>query len=101
VDFVNMDVSNFDELRQLLQTVRPTAIVHCAEQRAAPYSMKSLAHRDFTLKNNTSTTHSVLMAILDVDPEIHLVHIGTMGVYGYGSGNPEDKVPEGYMEVGG
>jgi len=100
IEFHKIDVSeDFMALRDLFDRVRPEAVVHCAEQRAAPYSMKTLAHRSFTMRHNTMATHNVLMAILDVDPEIHMVHIGTMGVYGYGSGDPNDQIPEGYLEV--
>jgi len=45
----------------------------------------------------TATT-AILCAIIDVDPNIHLVHLGTMGVYGYGS-IPGMTIPEGYMDV--
>lgn len=97
--FVKLDLAKeYDELVALLRAERPTAVVHFAEQRSAPYSMKSSKHKLYTVQNNLTATTAVLCAIIDVDPNIHLVHLGTMGVYGYGS-IPGMKIPEGYMDV--
>ena len=35
--------------------------------------------------------------IVEADLDIHVVHLGTMGVYGYGTVGLE--VPEGYLQV--
>jgi UDP-sulfoquinovose synthase len=81
----------------LLREWKPTAIVHFAEQRAAPYSMKSAQHKRYTVNNNINATNDVLAAIVESGLDIHLVHLGTMGVYGYGTaGMP---IPEGYLKV--
>ena len=60
-------------------------MVHIAEQRAAPYSMKSSATKRYTVDNNVNGTHNLLAAIVESGLDIHIVHLGTMGVYGYGS----------------
>ena len=73
-------------------------MVHFAEQRAAPYSMKSPGHKNYTVGNNVSATHSLLNAIVETGGETHLVHLGTMGVYGYGHDDPV-PVPDGYLDV--
>src|SRR5699024_5778802 len=65
-----------------LSRPRPEAVVHVAEQRAAPYSMKSPTHKRYTIDNNVNATHNVLSAIVESDVDVHLVHLGTMGVYG-------------------
>jgi UDP-sulfoquinovose synthase len=77
---------------------RPDAIVHFAEQRAAPYSMKSDRHKNYTVNNNLNATHNVLNAIVETGVNAHLVHLGTMGVYGYSSVGA--AIPEGYLPVG-
>ena len=59
--------------------------------------MKSPAHKRFTVDNNLNATHNVLCAIVESELDIHLVHLGTMGVYGYGSAGL--KIPEGYLKV--
>jgi UDP-sulfoquinovose synthase len=88
---------DYDRLLGLIRDVRPDAIVHFAEQRAAPYSMKSAAHKRYTVDNNLNATNDVLAAIVESGQDIHLVHLGTMGVYGYGVAGM--KIPEGYLTV--
>ncbi len=88
---------NYHRLLTLLREFRPDTIIHFAEQRAAPYSMKSSWHKRYTVNNNVSATHDVLAAITESGQDCHLVHLGTMGVYGYGTAGM--KIPEGYLEV--
>jgi len=88
---------DYDELLALLRSWRPDAIVHFAEQRAAPYSMKSARHKRYTIDNNLNATNDVLAAIVESGQDIHLAHLGTMGVYGYGVDGM--KIPEGYLTV--
>ena len=84
IDFRRLDiVSDHLELVELLREKKPDAIVQFAEQRAAPYSMIGDRERRYTVDNNVSGTHNVCSAIVEVDTNIHLVHLGTMGVYGY------------------
>ena len=64
--------------------------MHFAEQRAAPYSMKSPRHKRYTVDNNVNATHNLLAAIVETELDAHLVHLGTMGVYGYGGGRHQD-----------
>jgi len=98
ITFHNIDVAKeYDRLLGLITEMKPDAIVHFAEQRAAPYSMKSAWHKRYTVENNISATNNVLAAIVDSGLPIHLVHLGTMGVYGYGTAGM--KIPEGYLEV--
>lgn len=98
IGFHNITVGkNYDKFIQLLAKEMPDAIVHFAEQRAAPYSMKSPRHKRYTVNNNLNATHDVLAAIVESGQDIHLVHLGTMGVYGYGTADM--KIPEGYLNV--
>lgn len=88
---------NYHRLLTLLEEFKPDAVVHFAEQRAAPYSMKSSGHKRYTVNNNLNATNDVLAAIVESGLDIHLVHLGTMGVYGYGTAGM--KIPEGYLKV--
>lgn len=88
---------HYHRLLTLIEEERPDAIIHFAEQRAAPYSMKSSAHKRYTVNNNLNATNDVLSAIVESGLDIHLVHLGTMGVYGYGTAGM--KIPEGYLKV--
>lgn len=98
IRFQLLDIAkNYHRLLALIQEERPDAIVHFAEQRAAPYSMKSSRHKRYTVDNNVNATHNVLAAIVESGVDVHLAHLGTMGVYGYGTAGM--KIPEGYLEV--
>jgi UDP-sulfoquinovose synthase len=88
---------DYEALLGLLKRFRPDAIVHFAEQRAAPYSMKSAQHKRYTVDNNLNATNDVLAAIVESGQDIHLAHLGTMGVYGYGTAGM--AIPEGYLTV--
>ena len=99
IEFVNLDLAKeYDRFAALLKSERPDAIVHFAEQRAAPYSMRNEVAKRYTVDNNVTGTHNVLVAIVESGLDIALVHLGTMGVYGYGwSGSA--PIPEGYLTV--
>jgi UDP-sulfoquinovose synthase len=95
--FHDIDVAQeYERLRDLLAELQPDAIVHFAEQRAAPYSMKTPRHKRYTVDNNVNATHNLLAALVEAEVDAHVVHLGTMGVYGYGGGV---MIPEGYLPV--
>src|SRR5256884_4253793 len=99
IGFVNTDIATeYDRLVRVLQDKQPDAIVHFAEQRAAPYSMRSTHTKRYTVDNNVRATHNLLTALVDTGIDAALAHLGTMGVYGYGwSGTA--PIPEGYLTV--
>ncbi|MBB4303639.1 UDP-sulfoquinovose synthase [Rhodobium orientis] len=88
---------HYHRMLSLIEDEKPDAIVHFAEQRAAPYSMKSSSHKRYTVTNNLNATNDVCAAIVESGLDVHLVHLGTMGVYGYGTAGM--KIPEGYLNV--
>ena len=97
--FLNMDISKqYQKLLNLLIEEKPDSVIHFAEQRAAPYSMKSSFTKRYTVDNNVNGTHNLLAAIVESNLDIHVVHLGTMGVYGYGS-HRGATIPEGYLKV--
>ncbi len=98
IPFHRLNVAeDYRELLDLLVEYQPDAVVHFAEQRAAPYSMKSPWHKRYTVHNNVNATHNLLAALVESELETHVVHLGTMGVYGYGTAGM--KIPEGYLRV--
>jgi UDP-sulfoquinovose synthase len=99
IDYVDLDLAlDYDSLLALLIERRPDAVVHFAEQRAAPYSMRDSRAKRYTVDNNVSGTHNLLCGIVESGLDIAIVHLGTMGVYGYGwSGTA--PIPEGYLSV--
>lgn len=98
IGFDELDVArDYDALCALLRGFRPDTVVHFAEQRSAPYSMKSPRHKRFTVANNVEGTHNLLCALVEAGLDAHVVHLGTMGVYGYGTAGV--SLPEGYLAV--
>ena len=98
IDFRAIDVAQDGEaLRDAFREIAPDTVVHFAEQRAAPYSMRDAAHKSYTIDNNINGTHNVLASLVELGLDTHLVHLGTMGVYGYDGDGLE--IPEGYLDV--
>jgi UDP-sulfoquinovose synthase len=99
IAFELIDVAkDYDKLVDLLREKKPDAVVHFAEQRSAPYSMKTPITKRYTVDNNVNATHNLLCALVDSGIKAHVVHLGSMGVYGYGwSGSA--PIPEGYLKV--
>ena len=98
IQFYRFNIAKeYEHLLNLFSTHRPDVVIHFAEQRAAPYSMKSSVQKRYTVDNNLSATHNALCAVVESGLDIHVVHLGTMGVYGYGTAGM--KIPEGYLDV--
>ena len=96
--FEHIDVATeYERFKAWLGDWRPDAVVHFAEQRAAPYSMKSDRHKTYTVNNNVNATHNLLNALVATAIDAHVVHLGTMGVYGYSTAGA--SIPEGYLDV--
>lgn len=99
IAFYKLDIAkNYFELKELFKSFKPGAVVHFAEQRSAPYSMKNSKTKSYTVDNNINATHNILNAIVETKLDCHLVHLGTMGVYGYGW-TGKNPIPEGYVKV--
>jgi UDP-sulfoquinovose synthase len=90
-----VDLTDAHKTFEMIEQFRPDTIVHFAEQRAAPYSMIDREHAVHTQHNNVIGTLNVLYAIQEIDPEIHLVKLGTMGEYG----TPNIDIEEGWLDV--
>ncbi len=95
IDVFVGDVTNYDFLASTLRSFEPEAVVHFAEQRAAPYSMIDREHAVFTQVNNVVGTLNLLFAMREICPDCHLVKLGTMGEYG----TPNIDIEEGYIAI--
>ena len=89
------DITDYEFLGSMFKEFGPDAVVHFAEQRAAPYSMIDRQHAVFTQVNNVVGTLNVLFAIKEFQPECHLVKLGTMGEYG----TPNIDIEEGFIRI--
>jgi len=98
ISFANIDIAqDYAGFVEFLRSFTPDAVVHFAEQRAAPYSMKNPTTKRYTVDNNINATHNLLAAVVETGLDIHVVHLGTMGVYGYGTAGMQ--IPEGYLDI--
>ena len=105
IDFVNLDVAKeYDLLAALIKSEKPDTVIHFAEQRAAPYSMKGAKEKRYvgrwlrlhslrsptpnrtrltrpffspryTIDNNLSGTHNLCAAIVESGHDVHVVHL--------------------------
>src|SRR5246500_3762106 len=95
IDLFVGDVMDYDFLLSTIKQFGPETIIHFAEQRSAPYSMIDRKHAVFTQVNNVVGTLNVLFAIREVNPDCHLIKLGTMGEYG----TPNIDIEEGYINI--
>jgi UDP-sulfoquinovose synthase len=89
------DVTDHEFLSSTIEAFEPDAVVHFAEQRSAPYSMIDRKHAVFTQVNNVVGTLNLLFALRELQPECHLIKLGTMGEYG----TPNIDIEEGYIAI--
>ncbi|HSY14339.1 MAG TPA: NAD-dependent epimerase/dehydratase family protein, partial [Verrucomicrobiae bacterium] len=89
------DLRDYGFLADHLRDFQPEAVVHFAEQRSAPYSMIDREHAAFTQVNNIVGTLNLLFALREINPDCHLVKLGTMGEYG----TPNIDIEEGYIKI--
>ncbi len=89
------DVTDYDFLTSAIETSKPDAVIHFAEQRSAPYSMIDRKHAVSTQVNNVVGTLNLLFAIRELRPDCHLIKLGTMGEYG----TPNIDIEEGYIQI--
>jgi len=93
---ISVDQS-FDAITRLFAQFKPDVCFHFAQQRSAPVSMHSSQSRISTITRNNASTINILEAIRTHSPNTKLVHMGTMGVYGYDSAT---EIKEGYDDQG-
>jgi UDP-sulfoquinovose synthase len=89
------DVTDYEFLAGAMESFQPNAVVHFAEQRSAPYSMIDCKHAVFTQVNNVVGTLNLLFVLRELQPDCHLVKLGTMGEYG----TPNIDIEEGYIRI--
>lgn len=89
------DVANYEFLLNAFKTSVPDVIIHYAEQPSAPYSMISRDKAAFTIQNNLTSTLNIAYAVKEVNPDCHIIKLGTMGEYG----TPNIDIEEGWLEI--
>ena len=89
------DLREWEVAEKVFREHRPDAVVHYAEQPAAPYSMLNRAAATLTLQNNLLTTANTIFAVREFCPRAHIVKLGTMGEYG----TPNIDIEEGWLDI--
>jgi UDP-sulfoquinovose synthase len=89
------DICDYEFVSSMMKNFEPESVVHFAEQRSAPYSMIDHKHAVFTQVNNVVGTLNLLFAVRELDPDCHIVKLGTMGEYG----TPNIDIEEGFIEI--
>ncbi len=89
------NVTDYEFLLTIFREYNPDAVIHYAEQPSAPYSMINRDEAAFTLQNNLISTLNIIYAVKEVNPECHIIKLGTMGEYG----TPNIDIEEGWLEI--
>jgi len=96
ISFKEGDLLDYNFARDYIKWFKPDTIVHLGEQPSAPFSMVDREHAVYTQYNNVIGNLNLLYAIKEVDPDCHLLKLGTMGEYGY---DTELEIPEGFFDI--
>jgi len=89
------DVTDYGFLRAIFKKYTPDAVIHYAEQPSASFSMINRDRAAFTIQNNLIGTLNVIYAVKEINPECHIIKLGTMGEYG----TPDIDIEEGWIEI--
>jgi UDP-sulfoquinovose synthase len=93
--FIGDIAENHRFIYKIMEQFKPDAVVHYAEQPSAPFSMIDREKCVHTQRNNVLGTLNLMFAIQHLDPDIHIVKLGTMGEYG----TPNIDIEEGWLEI--
>ena len=98
IRFTNIHLfKDIKRLEDVIKFFKPDAIVMLAELKSAPYSLINLEKGNKTINNNLVSNHNILHLISKINKNIHFVHLGTMGVYGYDYSHK--LIPDGYYSA--
>lgn len=89
------DLTLWDFMAEVFEKFTPEAIVHYAEQPAAPYSMLNRRAAALTIHNNLTVTANLIFAVREFASDAHIIKLGTMGEYG----TPNIDIEEGWIDI--
>ena len=89
------DLQDWEFTSRVFRDVNPEAVIHYAEQPAAPYSMLNRRAAALTLQNNLMATANVIFALHEYCPRSQIIKLGTMGEYG----TPNIDIEEGWIDI--
>lgn len=78
----NIDISTqYKDLKELIDSIRPNTIVNLAQVPSAPWSMVSADKASDVQRNNICGALNVYWAVKEVDPNIHIIQLATAGEF--------------------
>lgn len=78
----DFDVSkDYKSLKEVIKNIRPNVVVNLAQQPSAPFSMIDAGHAVETQGNNNAGNLNLLYMVKEVNPNIHIIQLGTAGEY--------------------
>ena len=95
IRFFRGNVADPKFVYRIFEEIKPEAVYHLAEQRSAPYSMIGLKQANETMIGNIVSTINLVYAAKDLNPDVHVIKLGTMGEYG----TPNIDIKEGFFEI--
>ena len=95
VKFKNIDCTDYLKLNKAFKDFMPDAVIHYAELPSAPYSMFGYNEGWKTIENNLKSTFNLINCIKGLNPNCHVIKLGTMGEYG----TPNIDIEEGWLSV--
>ncbi len=95
VKLIENDICTQGILKEIVTDFKPDTIIDFAEQPSAPLSMKNEHNAIGTIANNLVGTLRLIYAVKEINPDIHIIKLGTMGEYG----TPNIDIEEGWLDV--
>lgn len=95
IEFLENDICGDGILKAILEKHEPDVIINFSEQPSAPFSMSSESNALGTISNNVMGTLRLIYAVKEINPDIHIIKLGTMGEYGA----PNIDIEEGWLDV--
>ena len=92
---ISLGIDNAIYLKNIVESFKPDAIIHLAEQPSAAWSMRDVNSAVTTQYENVVSTLQLLWVMKAICPDAHLIKLGSMGEYGTPNCDiPEGRIPE-------
>jgi UDP-sulfoquinovose synthase len=91
---IEANISSPKYLQEIIRIYEPEAVIHLAQQPSAPYSMAGEDQAFDTMFNNLGANMRLIYAVLQNNPDIHIIKLGTLGEWG----TPNTAIPEGWFD---
>lgn len=78
----NIDISTqYKDIKEIINSIRPNVIVNLAQIPSAPWSMMSADKATDVQRNNICGALNIYWAVKEIDPSIHIMQLATAGEF--------------------